>query len=583
MAPSKLITCALFGLSAAQKAGQQTPEYHLPLPVTHCTKAGGCSTENHAVTLDSNWRWLHHVGDTNNCYTGNEWNKTYCSSVEECTTNCALDGVDEKTWNGTYGVIAKGNMLNVSYVTQGPYSKNVGSRMFLLEDEDTYKMFKLKNKEFTFDVDVSNLPCGLNGALYFVEMAADGGKSEFPTNEAGARLGTGYCDAQCPHDLKWISGEANLIGWNASKTSPDRGTGHYGTCCAELDIWEANKVSTQMTVHGCSTQGPYRCEGIECGDDATHQRFNGTCDKDGCDFNPFRVGIKDFFGPDSSHTLDSTKMMTVVTQFITADGTDDGDLVEMRRVYYQDGKRIANPTASYGAYDSITDKQCVVQKSAFGDFDDFTPKGGIKAMGDAMGRGMVLTMSLWDDDEVHMIWLDATDPIPPTGQPAKRGAPRGTCPTDSGDPTKVRKDHPHSNVIFANIRYGDINTTVGPPSPPGPPSGCPGGSLSACISLCPSSPPAAYQACVQDCVKRCPSAEVPALSATPKQRASERHPLHAAKEAPADLAGVISHAPLELQLKVAKAKEAAALALEEELEAEIAARDAVMEFEAQDA
>ena len=38
-------------------------------------------------------------------------------------------------------------------------------------------MFKLKNKEFTFDVDVSELPCGLNGALYFVEMEKDGGLS----------------------------------------------------------------------------------------------------------------------------------------------------------------------------------------------------------------------------------------------------------------------------------------------------------------------------------------------------------------------------------------------------------------------
>lgn len=31
-------------------------------------------------------------------------------------------------------------------------------------------MFKLLNQEFTFDVDVSQLPCGVNGALYFVEM-----------------------------------------------------------------------------------------------------------------------------------------------------------------------------------------------------------------------------------------------------------------------------------------------------------------------------------------------------------------------------------------------------------------------------
>ena len=34
--------------------------------------------------------------------------------------------------------------------------------------------------------------------------------------------------------------------------------------------------------------------------------------------------------------------MTVVTQFITHDGTDTGDLVEMRRIYLQDGKIIEN-------------------------------------------------------------------------------------------------------------------------------------------------------------------------------------------------------------------------------------------------
>ena len=69
----------------------------------------------------------------------------------------------------------------------------------------------LLNQEFSFDVDVSNLPCGLNGALYLVEMDADGGMS-FSTNECGAQYGTGYCDAQCPHDMKWINGEANLDG-----------------------------------------------------------------------------------------------------------------------------------------------------------------------------------------------------------------------------------------------------------------------------------------------------------------------------------------------------------------------------------
>ena len=70
-----------------------------------------------------------------------------------------------------------------------------------------YEMFKLKNQEFTFDVDMSNLPCGINGALYLSEMASDGGMSQFPNNKAGAKDGTGYCDSQCPRDIKFINGQ----------------------------------------------------------------------------------------------------------------------------------------------------------------------------------------------------------------------------------------------------------------------------------------------------------------------------------------------------------------------------------------
>ena len=46
----------------------------------------------------------------------------------------------------------------------------------------------IKIREFTFDVDVSQLPCGLNGALYFVEMDEDGGASKYPTNKVAMRL-----------------------------------------------------------------------------------------------------------------------------------------------------------------------------------------------------------------------------------------------------------------------------------------------------------------------------------------------------------------------------------------------------------
>lgn len=37
-------------------------------------------------------------------------------------------------------------------------------------------------------------------------MDADGGMSKYSTNTAGAKYGTGYCDSQCPRDLKFING-----------------------------------------------------------------------------------------------------------------------------------------------------------------------------------------------------------------------------------------------------------------------------------------------------------------------------------------------------------------------------------------
>jgi cellulose 1,4-beta-cellobiosidase len=184
-------------------------ENHPSLSVSTCTVSGGCESATNSVTIDSNWRWLHEHGQAKNCYSGNEWDTTLCPDTQTCTQNCALEGADEE-YTGTYGVNAEGDSLALNFVTQGSYSKNVGSRTFLLEDEEHYKLFKLKNKEFTFDVDVSKLPCGLNGALYFVQMDADGGKAKYPTNTAGAKYGTGYCDAQCPHDLKWINGQTNV-------------------------------------------------------------------------------------------------------------------------------------------------------------------------------------------------------------------------------------------------------------------------------------------------------------------------------------------------------------------------------------
>ena len=125
--------------------------------------------------------------------------------------------------------------MTIDFEESNSNGKNVGARLFLMEDQSTYKMFKLLNKEMSFTVDVSKLPCGMNGALYLVDMDPDGGMSKYPTNAAGAAYGTGYCDAQCPHDMKMINGQANMIGWNSNPKDPNSGKGSWGSCCSEMD------------------------------------------------------------------------------------------------------------------------------------------------------------------------------------------------------------------------------------------------------------------------------------------------------------------------------------------------------------
>jgi cellulose 1,4-beta-cellobiosidase len=232
------------------------------------------------------------------------------------------------------------------------------------------------------------------------------------------------------------------------------------------------------------------------------------CDKNGCDVQTYRLGKKDFFGPGSSFTVDTTQKVTVVTQFITEDNTDTGALKEIRRHYRQNGKLIPTPslTVGSGSFNSITQEFCQAEVGLFNDKTNFLEKGGLKSMDAAMEHGMVLVLSLWDDHDVNMLWLDSDYP---TDQPSsKPGVARGTCSKDSGKPSDVENNHGDASVTFSNIKYGEIGSTDGGspgpspgPSPPSP-SGCPGGSLSKCMDLCPTDP-TAFKACVQQCQKRC--------------------------------------------------------------------------------
>merc|ERR1712070_786432 len=400
-----------------------------------------------------------------------------CPDPATCAQNCEV-GSASSEYASTYGVDASGSDLKLGFVTQGPYSKNVGSRNYLMDNESTYYMFKLKNKEFTFDVDVSHLPCGLNGALYFVAMDADGGMSKYPGNKAGAKYGTGYCDAQCPHDIKFIGGEANSEGWQPSSTDVNSGMGKYGSCCTEFDVWEANSISTAYTAHACNVTEQTRCEGIACGDNDPNpggsggHRFDGVCDKNGCDFQPFRLGKEDFWGAGSDFVLDTTKPVRVITQFLTDDNTDSGKLVEIRRSYRQGDTKIETPSLQIGKkgpFNSLSVDYCNAELELFDDGTNFLEKGGFDATDLAFEKGMVLSLSLWDDHYANMLWLDSSYPA----DSEDPGARRGTCATTSGDPKDVESQHPHAFVKYMNIAYGELGTTdAGPipaPSPPAPP------------------------------------------------------------------------------------------------------------------
>lgn len=201
------LTVALFSLVAAvhaQQAGTLIAETHPLITWQQCTVRGGCLTLTGKIVLDADWRWLHSVTGYTNCYTGNTWDSSLCPDPTTCAQNCALEGAD---YSGTYGITTSGNALTLKQVSSAASGAMPGSKVYLMSTDTTYTAFKPLNREFTFDVDVSQLPCGYNGAVAFNEMAMDGGKSQFPTNGAGAKYGTGYCDAQCSRSIHFINGQ----------------------------------------------------------------------------------------------------------------------------------------------------------------------------------------------------------------------------------------------------------------------------------------------------------------------------------------------------------------------------------------
>jgi cellulose 1,4-beta-cellobiosidase len=222
-----------------------------------------------------------------------------------------------------------------------------------------------------------------------------------------------------------------------------------------MDIWEANSISAAVTPHSCDTASQTMCLGDACGGTYSTSRYGGTCDPDGCDFNSYRMGDTSFYGP--GKTVNTNSVFTVVTQFITTDGTATGTLKEIKRFYVQNGVTIPNSVSTISGVsgNSITAAFCDAQKTVFGDTNSWNTHGSFASMTTAMKNGMVLVLSLWDDYYANMLWLDSTYPVGST----KLGAARGTCDSTSGVPATVESTAASSYVIYSNIKVGALNST----------------------------------------------------------------------------------------------------------------------------
>lgn len=190
-----LIAPLLLVKFVAAQSPDDTAEVHPKLTTYKCTTDGGCVAQSNALVLDASSHHIYQVDNPSlNC---GEWgsgaNATVCPDQETCQQNCILEGLSDYT---TRGIHTNGSDLTLYML--GEDGSEYSPRIYLLnEAEDAYEMLQLTGQEFTFDVDMSKLPCGMNSALYFSEMEATGGQASSDIAVAGAPYGTGYCDAQC--------------------------------------------------------------------------------------------------------------------------------------------------------------------------------------------------------------------------------------------------------------------------------------------------------------------------------------------------------------------------------------------------
>ena len=216
-----------------------------------------------------------------------------------------VDGVSRQyhvvTLNSTSpsGFNASGSTLHLEH---GPTSQ--GTRLWLARDSSlsagSYVKFSLLGKSLTYDIDLNDVGCSCNAALYFVAMPgiAPGGQP------APGGMGNYYCDANKVGDV-----------W-----------------CWEMDTIEANRHTMQVTPHRCS--GPP-------GD------YIASCDRAGSMRNSWFVNRRGLC-PAEGCTIDSRRPFTHIQRFVATPGGQV--LVRIENELLQQGRRFAFNATSDASY-----------------------------------------------------------------------------------------------------------------------------------------------------------------------------------------------------------------------------------------
>jgi hypothetical protein len=215
------------------------------------------------------------------------------NSIMAGTISVNMDGVMTDNYVAVSGgtqynqvTVSSGNNISLTHNTRAYFANKCVNNFA----SDMFTWFHLLGKTIQFTVDLSNVGCGCNAALYLVSM---------PGCSSG-ESGDYYCDA-------------NAVG---------------GQWCPEIDIMEANLKAFQVTPHICYGQQSW-CQ------------WN-SCDQGGEGFN-FRDG--------GYSQINAYLPFNVTTYFIT---DQNGNLKQISTVLLQDSVRIEHSNVDINYLQQLT-------------------------------------------------------------------------------------------------------------------------------------------------------------------------------------------------------------------------------------